>query len=108
GYRAAEASKSGKLEREKPFVLKMKHDGEEILVQGIIDCFFEEEGGYVLVDYKTNWIDPSKSQEEEFARLRETYGEQLRIYANAIEKGKGKAVKEAYLYLANAGLVVEM
>ncbi|MDO5303091.1 MAG: helicase-exonuclease AddAB subunit AddA [Clostridia bacterium] len=108
GQRAAAAFKSGKLAKEKPFVLKTKHDGDEILVQGIIDCFFEEEGGYVLVDYKTNWIDPSKSQEEEFARLRETYGEQLRIYANAIEKGKGKAVKEAYLYLANAGLVVEM
>lgn len=108
GKRAADAFRNGALVKEKPFVLKLKRNGEDVLVQGIIDCFFEEEDGFVLVDYKTNWIDRSRPEEEEFGRLRNTYSEQLRIYKEAIEKAKGRPVSAAYLYLSNIGEVVEM
>lgn len=108
GKRAAEAFRRGALEKEKPFVLKMKRNGEDVLVQGIIDCFFEEEDGFVLVDYKTNRIDRSRPEEEELGRLRNTYSEQLRIYREAIEKAKGRPVSAAYLYLANIGEVISM
>ena len=108
GQRAAAACDNGRLEKEKPFVLKMERNGESVLVQGIIDCFFEEDDRYVLIDYKTNRIDRSKPREEEYERLRNTYREQLRIYKMAIEKAQGKPVKEAYLYLANAGEIIDM
>ena len=108
GQRAAAACDNGRLEKEKPFVLKMERNGESVLVQGIIDCFFEEDDSYVLIDYKTNRIDRSKPREEEYERLRNTYREQLRIYKMAIEKAQGKPVKEAYLYLANAGEIIDM
>ena len=37
----------------------MKHcyNGQNVLVQGTIDCYFEEDGEYVLVDYKSNYVD---------------------------------------------------
>ncbi|MDD6879879.1 MAG: 3'-5' exonuclease, partial [bacterium] len=50
--------------REKPFNLVCRVDGSPALVQGIIDCFFEEDGQLVLVDYKTTNI----RSKEEFQR----------------------------------------
>lgn len=84
---------------EKPFVLKkamqtvMAVDSDdEIMVQGIIDCYFEEDDGYVLVDYKTDYI----YGDEQI--LEERYREQLALYKEAIEKITNKPVKEAYIY----------
>ena len=55
------ADRRGELHREQPFVIsvlanqiKEEYDSrEEILIQGIMDAYFEEEGELVLVDYKT-------------------------------------------------------
>ena len=106
GRRAAAAFADGRLQRERPFALQMDLDGEEIITQGIIDCYFEEEDGIVLLDYKTNWIDEAKTFEEEAERLRKTYEKQMEIYRNVLTVATGKQVKAAYLYLFGAEAAV--
>ncbi len=64
---------------------------EDIVVQGIIDCFFEEQDGIVVVDYKTDRV---KHPEE----LVQRYSEQLRLYAYALKRLCGIEVKEALIY----------
>ena len=110
GRRCIKAQKNNLLEKERPFTLRTEKDGVEILVQGIIDCYFHEEiegspGEYktVLLDYKSNWIDSSKPLEEEEERLRREYIGQMELYKTALEKaGMGK-IDEAYLYLLDIG-----
>ena len=66
-------------------------EGELILVQGIIDVYFEEEDGLVVLDYKTDKV---KSAQE----LKEKYHAQLDYYARALEQVTGKHVKEKIIY----------
>ena len=97
--RMKEASKKQKLYREQPFVLGIPADRldkkfpmeEKVLIQGIVDAFFEEEGEFVVVDYKTDAI---KSPEE----LVKRYRTQIEYYQEALEKLTGKKVKEKILY----------
>lgn len=110
---AAAKAKSGSsdflgLQRERPFNLVIEQAGAQSIVQGIIDCFFEEEGELVLVDYKTTGVE----SEGEFAARRESirarYAMQIDLYRRALEAATGKPVKEAYLYLTNIGETIEM
>ena len=64
---------------------------EPVLIQGIIDAYFYEEDGIVVVDYKTDYV---KQGEE----LLEKYGRQLDYYETALEKLTGKKVKEKVIY----------
>ena len=64
---------------------------ETVLIQGIIDVFFEEEGGLVLLDYKTDAV---SSMEELWNR----YETQLDYYQEAVQKLSGKPVRERMLY----------
>ncbi len=73
---------------------------EKIILQGIIDCFFEEDDGFVLFDYKTDKV---RNGSEE---IREKYEKQLQLYSRAIEELTGKPVKETYLYLFDTNEVV--
>ena len=79
-----------------------------MLVQGIIDCFFEEEDGLVLLDYKTNRIDRNRSFEDEAERLLRSYGKQIEIYSSALSAATGKKIKESYLYLFDVGCGILM
>lgn len=108
GGRCARAFAAGKLQRERPFNLKMELQGETVIVQGIIDCYFEEEDGLVLVDYKSSFMDISKGFAEEKERLRRTYEKQIEIYKRALTASGGRPVKEAYLYLLGAGCEIRM
>jgi ATP-dependent helicase/nuclease subunit A len=100
GKRMAEAFKAGKLVREQPFTALMPpesvdpswKDGEDIIIQGVIDAYFEEDGGYVLVDYKTDYVSDGTGDE-----LIKKYRAQLEIYADVLEKDK-KHVKEKIIY----------
>ena len=93
------AQKKKALYREQPFVITINADRldrefpqeEVILVQGIIDAYFEEEGGLVLLDYKTDKV---KQPEE----LTQRYYMQLNYYQEALERLTGKVVKEKILY----------
>ena len=71
---------------------------ENVRLQGIIDCIFEEEDGIVLLDYKTDYV--VEGMEEEII---EKYRVQLKYYKDAVEKITGKRVKESYLYLFGLG-----
>ncbi|MGL5642255.1 MAG: 3'-5' exonuclease, partial [Paraclostridium sp.] len=70
------------------------YENEMVRLQGIIDCFFEEEDGIVLLDYKTDYVEEGNEEE-----LRERYKMQIQYYKEAIEKITGKTVKQSYLYL---------
>ena len=61
------------------------------LLQGVIDCAFQEDGAWVLVDYKTDRI----ADEEAF---RQRYAKQIEWYARALESITGLPVREKYLY----------
>jgi len=100
------AMATNELHREAPFVIKHNYDGHSVLVQGTIDCYFEEGGKYVLLDYKSNYIDKD-NKEEEFVRLKESYIPQLELYKEALEI-TGKPVKEAVLYLFGTGDVLSI
>jgi len=67
---------------------------EEILVQGIIDLYFiDENGKVILMDYKTDYV-PEK--EEKY--LIKKYESQLALYKRALEQALGKKVEETYIY----------
>ena len=102
GKRAAQASAAGKLRKEAEFNFMKDSDGVEVMVQGVIDCFFEEDDGYVLVDYKNSYIDP-ENREASLTRIRDTYTKQVELYREALEIIKDKPVKESYLYLFSEG-----
>ena len=98
GQRMKKAAMKKHLYREQPFVIQrsasMLDDGwknETVLVQGIIDAYFEEPDGLVVLDYKTDKV---RRKEE----LAERYQEQLRYYAKALEQMTGKKVKEKIIY----------
>lgn len=99
GRRAIAACKRGDLKREKPFTLKTVRNGREMLVQGVIDCCFEEEGRMILIDYKSSYIKPGAAREAELERIKDEYRIQIELYSEAVEKGTGMEVSEAYLYL---------
>ena len=62
-----------------------------MLVQGIIDAYFEEDGEFVLVDYKTDRV-------ENGAELITRYKVQMDYFAKALEQALGKKVKDVVLY----------
>ncbi|SDI31607.1 DNA helicase/exodeoxyribonuclease V, subunit A [Pseudobutyrivibrio sp. 49] len=94
------AAEKGLLFKEKPFVFGSNGrdlfddkdaSDELILVQGIIDVFFQEEDGIVLLDYKTDRVDSDEA-------LVVRYEKQLQLYKSAIEKAYNTPVKETLLY----------
>lgn len=94
------AAEQGTLEREKPFVMSVpanlvweeSRPEEEVLIQGIIDAFWEEADGIVLLDYKTDHVDNAQE-------LVHRYKKQLELYADALSRFSGeKPVKEILIY----------
>ena len=75
---------------------EMRGGEGDILVQGVIDCCFLEEGKWVLLDYKTNRAD-------NINQLKALYARQLDLYAYALEKITGISVKEKILCLISMG-----
>lgn len=109
--RMAKAARAGKLYKEQPFVLGLSAERlnenfpkeETVLIQGIIDVFFEEEGSYVVVDYKTDAV----SQAGELVKRYQT---QLDYYAEALEQlsgyrvtGEGMRTAEKIIYSFKLG-----
>ena len=70
------------------------YENEKVRLQGIIDCIFEEDEGYILLDYKTDYV--QEGNEEEVINK---YRVQLKYYRDAVRKITGEEVKESYLYL---------
>ena len=74
---------------------------ETILIQGIIDVWFEEEDGLVVADYKTDRVDTKED-------LGLRYQVQLDYYAKALEQLTGKRVKEKILYSFALGCEISL
>ena len=72
---------------------------DEVLLQGVVDCLLEEDGGLVVIDYKTDAI----RTDEQLRERRELYTPQLRAYAAAMERIFKKPVKECVLYFLSMG-----
>lgn len=92
--------------KETPFNLMKEIRGEQIIVQGIIDCYFREGDRYVLVDYKTNRLEENPDSEK-IVLLKEQYQEQIELYREAIETIRGVTVSEACLYMVNSGIMIK-
>ncbi len=71
--------------------LETDFSDERVLIQGVIDCAFFEDGELVVLDYKTDRV---KSADE----LVNRYLRQLEIYKIAAEQSFGVRVKETLLY----------
>ena len=115
GRRAAGAARRGALSKEKPFTLRTAADSgsdgsrrRQVLVQGVIDCCYEEDGSMVLIDYKSNFIKPGRDCEAELERIQHEYRVQIDLYSEAVLKGTGLEVSEAYLYLFSSGEALRM
>ena len=133
GVRMRAAQQAGRLYREKAFVMGFTQkelaefgfgerkensetdeaadgrcDDEDLtLIQGIIDVFWEEDDGLVVLDYKTDRVDTA-------GELAGRYAAQLVLYGEALERlyQKGDArevrVKERLLYSFRLGQIVQV
>lgn len=106
--------KSGRIYREHPIFHRLSDEimseitedyeegiSERPYVQGIVDLFFIEEDGIVLIDYKTD----SHSDEE---TLSEDYAFQLKVYEEALQTAFGMPVKEKYIYSFGLGRMITL
>jgi len=115
GARMVKAYSLNLLNREIPFHMEINsteiyknlqkdiYGDEKIILQGIIDCYFEENGEIILVDYKTDSV-----KNGEVDLLIDKYKSQLEYYARALKATLGKPVKESYLYLFSIDEAVEV
>ena len=72
--------------------------GEQILLQGVVDCCFLENGALTVVDYKTDFV-----TEETLPRKAREYAPQIRAYALALRRILGMEVAEGVLFFLRAG-----
>ena len=70
------------------------YENESVMLRGVIDLYFEEDDGLVILDYKTDFVDENNKKE-----IIHKYKKQIEIYADVLSKLTGKKVKEKYLYL---------
>ncbi len=96
---------AGQVEREYGFncrlpasTLGLGESREPVLLQGVVDCCFREGRGWILLDYKTDFV--PKGGEKEAA---EAHRPQLRLYSLALREITGLPVQEAYVVLLRTG-----
>lgn len=79
-------------------------EGEELLLQGVVDCCLEEHGKLCIIDYKTDAVHTA----QEIAQRSAYYAGQLRAYAAALSRIFGMEVSSCVLYYLAAGKCVEI
>ncbi|MCR3759068.1 helicase-exonuclease AddAB subunit AddA [Clostridium felsineum] len=103
-----------KVYREFPFQIRVKsteiykdlpdtYNDENIVVQGIVDLFFEENNEIVLLDYKNDYVN-----DENLDEIIKKYTYQINYYKRALETITGLRVKEKYLYLFYTGDTIKI
>jgi ATP-dependent helicase/nuclease subunit A len=112
--------KAQHIYREIPFSLSLaasevyglegKAERENVLIQGVVDCMFEDEAGLVLIDFKTDAITNRfpGGLDQAKAVLEKRYRTQVDLYRRAIEQIWKKEVKECYLYLFEGSYLLSM
>lgn len=99
----ARMAASPRLERELPFshlvpaasLFGVEGAEEAVLLQGVIDCCFRTDAGWVLVDYKTDRVRPGVSSAQQAAE----HAPQLALYAEALYRLTGLPVAEQQVVL---------
>ena len=104
-------SRAARLERELPFsypadaqALYGVEADERVLLQGVVDACFLEDGGWTIVDYKTDRVRAGEPPEQA-AKRHET---QMRLYALAVEAITGQPVRERLVVLLSHRAVVKL
>lgn len=108
GLRIQAAAMTGDVYKEQPFVMGIKASEiaevkteDYVMIQGVVDLYFQEEDDLVIVDYKTDYM---KDINE--ADLVERYKSQMKYYKRALEQNLNKKVKEVYLYAVGVQKVI--
>ena len=78
--------------------------GEQLLLQGVVDCCLDEPDGLVIIDYKTDRVRTAQEIQERGKR----YRGQILSYARAMERIHGKKVKQCLLYFITPGKTLEI
>ena len=68
-------------------------EGEQVLLQGVVDCALLEDDGITVIDFKTDNVN-----EETVAAVTERYRPQVRIYGEALSRIYEMPIKAQYLY----------
>ena len=76
--------------------------GEQVMLQGVVDCFWQEPDGIVILDFKTDYIDGDLQQKAE------RYAPQLHAYAAALSRIFQTPVKKTILYFFSANQPIEI
>ena len=107
--------KAKQVYREVPFTIELPStrlypelsgsvcENDGIILQGIMDCYFEEPEGIVLLDYKTDYVASNGGIDI----IRDRYKSQIDYYTYALEQITGKQVIGKYIYLFWSGQVLE-
>jgi ATP-dependent helicase/nuclease subunit A len=108
GLRLRSASR---VERELEFAVLLRaeelglaQDAEPVLLQGVIDCCFVEDGGWVLLDYKTDRLLPGETA----GSAAQAHAQQLSLYALALTQLSGIPVRSRVVALLSAGEAVDV
>ena len=91
--------------------MKKRYEGEHILVQGVIDCLYEDADGELhLVDYKTDRLTWEERQDKSLAeqKMRDKHSLQLSYYAKAVELMFGKQPSTVKVYSLHLGELVDV
>ena len=110
-WRMAQAARAGRLYKEQPFVLGLPANRlkpefppeETVLIQGIIDVFFEEEDGFVVLDYKTDAVEKAEELVKRYQVQLAYYSEALTQIFGGGKDGSAKPVKEQIIYSFKLG-----
>ena len=78
-------------------------EGEELLLQGVADCVFEENGALTVVDFKTDRVTA-----EETLQRAELYRPQLQAYSDALSRIMEKPVSQRILYFFRSGTEISL
>ncbi|MFC0274562.1 helicase-exonuclease AddAB subunit AddA [Metabacillus herbersteinensis] len=106
-----------KVQREVPFSYALSAQeiykgvtDEVVLIQGVIDCLFEDEDGLVLLDYKTDVIESLLSQGPEVVALTlsQRYKIQIELYTKAVEEIARQPISRKYLYFFDGSYLLEL
>ena len=78
-------------------------EGEQVLLQGVVDCWFETLEGITVVDFKTDRI-----KESDLPARAESYRSQLAEYSRALEEVTGRMVVRKVLWFFRLDKAVEL
>lgn len=77
--------------------------GEQVMLQGVVDCCLDEPGGLTILDFKTDAVTPSTID-----ATAQRYAPQVRAYSQALSRILGKSVLRQLLYFFRLGRLIEI